>query len=278
MRIAVLQVAPVTEGAPEALDALDSAAADAAGAGARVLVAPEMFLSGYAIGADAVAAAAEPADGPSLRRAAAIARARGVALCFGFPLANPGGAPFNAAALIGADGALRATYAKTHLYGAVDRAQFAAGPALSPVVDLDGFATGLAICYDIEFPELTRAAALAGADLILVPTANMQPFTSVCERIVPARAEENRVCIAYANYAGEEPGFTYCGRSVIAGPDGVAMARAGDGPALILADLDRAALAAARAAVDYLPDRRPELYGPLAAAPGADAAFAKAAR
>jgi predicted amidohydrolase len=264
MRLALLQRPPVTRGAAEALVALDEAAAEAGAAGARLLLAPEMFLTGYAIGAEAVAAAAEPAGGPSLARAAAIARVRGVALCFGFPLANPAGRPFNAAALIAADGRLIATYAKTHLYGAVDRAQFAPGPALSPVVDLDGRAVALAICYDIEFPEVARAAALAGADLILTPTANMEPYVSACERLVPARAEENRLAVAYANYVGREGDFTYCGRSCVAGPDGADLARAGTEPALLLADVTREGLAAARADVTYLEDRRPDLYAPLA--------------
>jgi predicted amidohydrolase len=122
---------------------------------------------------------------------------------------------------------------------------------------------GLAICYDIEFPELARTLALAGADAILAPTANMAPYDSVATRLVPARAEENAVFIAYANYVGAEPPFDYFGLSCVCDPTGADIARAGDGETMIFADLDKAALAAARASATHLADRRPELYGSL---------------
>lgn len=265
MRIALLQCAPGTPGhcAPDiaaGLVRLEDAAARAATAGAALLVTPEMFLSGYAIGAEAVARLAEPADGPAARAAAAIARRHGIALLYGWPERGPDGRVYNAVQLLGADGAPLAGYRKTHLYGDVDRTQFAAGDRLSPVVDLGGLKVGLAICYDIEFPEVARALALAGAEAILVPTANMTPFESVARRLVPARAEENTVFVAYANYVGREAGFTYCGLSCVVAPDGADLARAGGGETLLVAELERARLDAARAQLGYLRDRRPELY------------------
>jgi predicted amidohydrolase len=263
MRIAAIQWTPTEGGAEAALKLLEASATEAAEAGATLLLAPEMVLSGYAIGAEAVRAAAEPADGPSLRAAAAIARAQGVALCFGFPELAPSGRVHNAAALIDRTGTFRAIYRKTHLFGAVDRAQFAPGDALSQVVDLDGWKVSLAICYDIEFPELPRAAALGGAELILTPTANMEPYRSVCTRLVPARAEENGLYIAYCNYVGREAAFDYCGLSCICGPDGGDLDRAGHAPALIVADLSKERIAEARAAATYLADRRPALYGAI---------------
>ena len=157
-----------------------------------------------------------------------------------------------------------ATYAKTHLFGGVDRAQFAAGDGYAPVVMLDGWRLGLAICYDIEFPETARLLALAGAEAILAPTANMAPFDSVALRLVPSRAEENAVYVAYANYCGSEGEFDYVGLSCVCGPDGADVARAGRGPEMIFADLDRDTLAAARARSTQLADRRPDLYAPLA--------------
>ena len=120
----------------------------------------------------------------------------------GLPTLGAEGRVFNTVHLADRTGAARASYAKTHLYGAVDRAQFAPGPALAAPVELDGWKLGLAICYDIEFPEVARALALAGAEAILVPTANMLPFDGVATRLVPARAEENAVFVAYANYVG----------------------------------------------------------------------------
>jgi predicted amidohydrolase len=264
MRLAVLQTAPNAGGAAEALAALDAGAAEAAAAGAALMVAPEMLLSGYAIGPDAARAAAEPPDGPSLKAAAAIARARGVGLCFGFPELGAEGDVYNAAALIDRTGALRSIYRKAHLFGDVDRSQFSPGGALPEVVSIEGWGVAMGICYDIEFPEFARAATLAGAEALLIPTANMHPFVSVCDRIVPARAEENGVYVAYANHVGPEGPFDYCGRSCISGPDGADLARAEASPGLLVAELSMERLAAARANAAYLADRRPELYGAVA--------------
>jgi predicted amidohydrolase len=91
----------------------------------------------------------------------------------------------------------------------------------------------------------------------------MAPYESVATRLVPARAEENAVYLAYANYAGREGAFHYFGLSCVCGPDGTDLSRAGRGEEMIFADLDKAELAEARAQATHLADRRPELYGPL---------------
>jgi predicted amidohydrolase len=263
MRLALAQWRPVTRGAAEGLARLDADAATAAAAGADLLLTTEMALTGYAVGPDAVRAAADPEGGPLAEAVGDIARRRGIALLAGFPRLGPDGRVFNTVNLVDHRGVLRASYAKTHLYGAVDRAQFSAGAEIAAPVEIGGWRLGLAICYDIEFPELARALALAGAEAILTPTANMAPFESVATRLVPARAEENAVYLAYANYAGREGDFDYFGLSCVCGPNGADLSRAGRGEEMIFADLDKAALAAARALATHLADRRPELYGPL---------------
>ena len=117
----------------------------------------------------------------------------------------------------------------------------------------------------MEFPESVRTLALAGAELVLVPTALMLPFDVVAKTIVPARAYENQFFVAYANRCGTEAAFDYCGLSCVVGPDGADLARAGRGEELIFADLDKAMLSRSRTLNPYLKDRRPELYGRLAA-------------
>lgn len=263
MRLALDQGPPATGGSAEALARLNRVARTAAAGGATLLITPEMALTGYNIGASAVRAAAEPPDGPMLAGLAEIALRNGIALLAGFPELGADGQVYNAIHLVDRRGRGRATCRKTHLYGAVDRAQFAAGRSLAEPVELGGWSFGLAICYDIEFPEVARAQALAGVDAILVPTANMVPYDGVATRIVPARAEENEVYVAYANYCGAEGVFTYCGLSCVCGPDGVDLARAGSGEEMIFADLSKPHLAAIRASLTHLADRRPELYGPL---------------
>jgi len=118
----------------------------------------------------------------------------------------------------------------------------------------------LLICYDVEFPENTRRLALAGADVILVPTANMKPYDFVAEVTIRARAFENQCYVAYANYCGSEGGIEYCGLSSIAAPDGSRIAEAADEELLIIGSLDRQLMDDSRAINSYFKDRRPELY------------------
>ncbi|MEO1318400.1 MAG: carbon-nitrogen hydrolase family protein, partial [Pseudomonadota bacterium] len=260
MRLTLMQRAPVSGGAEEALSAIETAALEAAAGGSDLLITPEMFLSGYAIGAEAVRGAAAAPDARPWTGVAEIATRHGLTIIAGGPLLREG-VVFNAA-LAFSPARLLATYAKLQLFGEVDRSQFAAGDALSPVFDVAGWRVALAICYDVEFPEIPRRLALAGAELIAIPTANMHPFTSVCTRLVPARAEENGLAIAYANYVGREGPFDYCGLSCVAGPDGEDRARAGEDPTLLHATLDRAHLAEIRKRTPYLTDLRRDLFGP----------------
>jgi 5-aminopentanamidase len=92
-----------------------------------------------------------------------------------------------------------------------------------------------------------------------VPTSLMAGAEHVAELLVPARAAENQVFVAYANRVGREGELVYVGRSCVAGPDG-ARTVAGPGETLLLADLDLGAIARSRSAQSYLDDRRPSLY------------------
>ena len=116
------------------------------------------------------------------------------------------------------------------------------------------------ICYDVEFPENVRHLALLGADLVAVPTALMRPFDVVANILVPARAYENQVFVAYVDRCGSDAGFDYCGLSCVVGPDGTDLARAGRGEELIFADLDLSVLHQSRQINTHLRDRRPALY------------------
>ncbi|MFE6779348.1 carbon-nitrogen hydrolase family protein [Streptomyces sp. NPDC057702] len=246
------------------LGLLADAAARAASAGARLLTVPELFLTGYAIG-ERVRELAEPADGPSARAVARTAAEHGIAICYGYP-ERAGERIHNAAQLVDPSGQRLLNYRKAHLYGAFEERWFTPGqPPVAPVElpALGGLRVGVMICYDVEFPEYVRAHALAGTDLLLVPTAQMHPYQFVAESLVPVRAFENQLYIAYANRTGPEGEFDFVGRSCLAGPDGVARARAGQGTELVVADLDAAFLAASRQANPYLRDRRPALYTTL---------------
>ncbi|MFD5522460.1 carbon-nitrogen hydrolase family protein [Streptomyces sp. NPDC127066] len=274
MRTALLQSSGRPGSVVENLKVLDEAAGRAAAAGAGLIVTSEMFLTGYAIGDD-IARLAEPADGDSADAVAEIATRHGVAVAYGYPEsesarpeneaagADGGAGVFNSVQLISADGTRLANYRKTHLFGCFEHEHFTPGEQSVVQAELDGLRVGLMICYDVEFPENVRAHALAGTDLLLVPTAQMHPFQFVAESVVPVRAFENQMYVAYVNRTGPEGEFEFVGLSTLAGPDGVARARAGRGEELVVADADPVLLAASRETNPYLKDRRPGLYGSL---------------
>ncbi|GHK03011.1 carbon-nitrogen hydrolase family protein [Streptomyces sp. NPDC003753] len=261
MRTALLQSSGHPGSVGENLKVLDQAAGRAAAAGAGLLVAPEMFLTGYAIGDD-IARLAEPADGDWADAIAEISSRHGLAVAYGYP-EREGETVYNSAQLISADGTRLANYRKTHLFGCFERDHFTPGDQPVVQAELDGLRVGIMICYDVEFPENVRAHALAGTDLLVVPTAQMHPFQFVAESLVPVRAFENQMYVAYVNRVGQEGEFEFVGLSTLAGPDGVARARAGRVEELVLADVDPVHLAASREANPYLKDRRPGLYGSL---------------
>ncbi|MFF9088674.1 carbon-nitrogen hydrolase family protein [Streptomyces sp. NPDC014991] len=261
MRTALLQGSGRPGSIVENLKVLDEAAGRAAAAGAGLLAAPEMFLTGYAIGDD-IARLAEPADGDSADAVAEIASRHGLAVAYGYP-ERDGETVYNSAQLISADGTRLANYRKTHLFGCFERDHFTPGEQHIVQAELNGLTVGLLICYDVEFPENVRAHALAGTDLLLVPTAQMHPYQFVAESMIPVRAFENQMYVAYVNRVGREGEFEFVGLSVLAGPDGVARARAGRAEQLVFADADPVFLAASRETNPYLHDRRPGLYGSL---------------
>lgn len=256
MQIALLQCHSQPLDVRGNLERLARRAHEARAAGARLLVTPEMYLTGYNIGAQAVRDLAQAADGAAMQELAALAREADIALLYGYPERAADGRVYNAVQLLDRTGRALLNYRKTHLFGALDRALFSAGDEHFPVVELEGWRLGALICYDLEFPENTRRLALAGANLILVPTANMVPFEFIATVTVRSRAFENHCYVAYANYTGHEASIEYCGRSSVAGPTGEQVAMDALEEGLLLVGLRAPAIAEAKTANDYLTDRR----------------------
>lgn len=257
MRIAIAQVAG-REDVADNLAEVRSLAERAADADSRLIVLPECFTTGYNIGAGRLAALAEAPCGPTEQELQAVSAETGVAVLCGTPRRDDD-AVTNVAVLV--DGGITIAAAqKCHLFGEVDRSVFTAGVALAPIVELDGVRIGILICFDVEFREPMRDLALRGAQLVTVPTSLMAPAEHVAEILVPARAIENQVFVAYANRVGQEGDLHYVGRSCLAGPDGLIAAAGPEEEELLVVDLDLAAIDRSRSSHSYLRERRPELY------------------
>ena len=262
MKIAIFQGPEQAVSVADNLALLNRMAKQAAEQGVRLLIVPEMFLTGYNIGPAAVNELAESVDGLAAERIAQIAQDTGIAILYGYP-ERDGNAVYNAAQLIDHSGRRLANHRKTHLFGDIDRNAFSAGFAPPTVAELDGLKLGILICYDVEFPENMRLLALAGVDFVAVPTALMQPYNFIARSLVPSRAYENQVFLAYANRCGQERELRYLGQSCIIAPDGGELARAGEGETFIVAELDSSMQRRSRRINTYLADRRPELYTDL---------------
>ncbi len=233
MRLAVLQPTSPAGNAAQALATLGPALIAAGAAGATALVAPETYLPGY--NSDAIHSLAQPRGGAWHRALATLARNAGCALVTGYA-ERDGATVHNAAVAFDATGAEVAHFRKLQLYGPREAALYVPGKAYCTFT-LGATKAALLICYDIEFDAHVAALAALGVTTILVPTANMAPFTHVIRHTVPAMAANHGLSIAYANYCDTEGDLTYVGGSLIAGPHGEVLAQAGDHPALLIADI-----------------------------------------
>lgn len=255
MKIAALQMQAIAGDVEANLARIEKGTADAASKGAKVIVAPELAVTGYGAG-DAFATLAEAADGPQCNRLAALATRHGVAVVAGFA-ERDGATVYNSALFVTPDGN-RTVYRKSHLYGDYERRHFTPGPPAAVTVQFEDIRFGLLICYDVEFPENVRRLARELVDTVLVPTAlpASDHAALIAQKMIPVRAFENQIFVAYVDHCGADERFAYAGLSGIAAPDGALLAKAGVKEALLLADIAPEDYAISAAANPYLSDLR----------------------
>ncbi len=226
-----LYQSPQPSSMQEGIAIIETALSSGAQSGADMLVLPEAFLPGYT----AVAREIPDAWGGVQEDIANLCRRHNVGLTIGLP-EYVEDRLFNTAHAFAHDGTPLARYRKIQLFGPDEHALYTSGDAYV-TFEFKGKRFGLLICYDAEFPEHVRHLAELGAEVILVPTANMMPFVNVNQILIPARAAENAVTIVYANYCGASAGLEYVGLSAIHGPDGYPLGAKGTGEGLLLAEL-----------------------------------------
>jgi predicted amidohydrolase len=189
---------------------------------ADLIVFPELFLSGYTL--SDIDELAVHLDGPELKMVADMARESSTALIFGAPERVSGGIT-NSAFCVDEQGTIAAVYRKAQLYGGEESEAFIAGNELL-IVELCGLKMGLMICFDIEFPEVARSLARAGAEMLVTISANMEPFGNDHAVFISARALENGLPHVYVNQVGPVEKLTFVGGSTVDSPDGEIYAQA----------------------------------------------------
>lgn len=229
---------------------------EAAASGARLVVLPELWKTGF-FAFDDWAAAAEPLDGPTARALAGAAHDAGVWLIGGSLLERSGAALHNTVPVWAPDGRLAAAYRKIHLFphGSREAEILEPGSAVA-VVDVDGTRIGLATCYDLRFPELFRRLVDEGAEAFVVPAAWPAERERVWSTLLAARAIESQAAVLGCGTAGEQAGVIYAGRSVLFDAIGVCVTRLDDRPGLLRAAIDPEAIRVARREFPVLASRR----------------------
>jgi predicted amidohydrolase len=267
MRIALCQI-PVSSDVAVNAGRVQQALHEAARGGAELAVFPEASMVRF--GSD-LRAAAQPLHGPFCSGILATCATVGVAAVAGVFEPAPDGRVFNTAVACSADGELVAAYRKLHLFDAfAQRESELVAPGNAAVVaPLAGVPVGLQTCYDIRFPELTRALAVAGAPLVTVSAAWQAGLYKEEHwvTLLRARAIENTVWIAAVDQVpdpAERPSRAAAGvgRSMLIDPLGVVRCDLGPSAGLVVVEADLGLVESVRATVPSLANRREDVFGP----------------
>ncbi len=257
MKLAMLQmeiVAGDLEGNKNKGLALVEQAADKA----DVIILPEIWTTGYAL--RNVAAAAEDRDGPLMTQLAGIAGKQRVNIIAGSVPVSRDGRIYNTTMMIDRQGTIINAYEKIHLFSMYGEQRFFTPGTKLGMVSLDSMTAGVAICYDLRFPELFRSLALQGAQLVFVPAEWPAARGHHWRTLVQARAIENHLYICAVNCVGEHKGSPFYGHSLLVDPEGVVVAEGDDREAIIYGEFDTARVAGARKVLLTFADRRPDIY------------------
>ena len=265
-RIAVAQAHPLIGDVPVNIATIRRLTALASAEGAGMVVFPELATTGYAFtNIDELAEALK--DGTGRDEIASLSSEFGISIVTGYA-EIVGGKALNKAALF-SNGELLADYVKTHLWN-TEKDLFSAGTELPIVVETPVGRVALAVCYDLEFPELFRHCAANGADIVAAPTnwpagfeapSHFGPFNGELLRAM-AGASTNRMYVAIACRTGHERGIDWVDNSCVVDVDGYPITDFFEGEGIRIAEIDCAQSRNKDISPlnNVLGDRRIELY------------------
>jgi omega-amidase len=225
-----------------------------------VIVLPEMWNTGYAL--ERIGELADSLGEPTKGLISEFARKHRVNVIAGSVAdaleGNRGVA--NTIYVFDREGRLVSDYSKLHLFRLMEEEKYLAAGERTGEFELDGARTGMMICYDIRFPELSRKLALGGAKVLFVPAEWPNPRLHHWRTLLMARAIENQMYVVACNRVGVSRGTEFFGHSMVISPWGEVLAEGGEDEAIVTADLDLAEVDRVRKTIPVFEDRRPELY------------------
>jgi predicted amidohydrolase len=246
-------------GEPETNEAVaETFIAEAARRGSDLILLPELWRSGFDL-AHGHRHAAPLGTGP-FAWLANLARSHGIWIA-GSLLEAREGEIYNTATLHSAEGELAGVYRKVHLFGLMEEDRYLAAGNRTVLLDLDWGQTGLAICYDLRFPELFRRQAVEGATLILLPAQWPRRRVDAWRMLLRARAAENQLFMVGCNRVGASGETPFGGHSAIIDPWGNVIIEGGESELLLTSTIDMDQVAKVRVHMPVFQDRRPDLYG-----------------
>ena len=257
MRVALVQM-DIALAQPETNRAHAAALVRQAAAGADLVMLPEMWTTGYAL-PELAGRLADQNGEPTGSFLAELARRHRVYLA-GSHADERDGKVYNTATLYGPDGRCLARYNKVHLVPMMDEHLYLTPGSELTVAEAGGVKAGLAICYDLRFPELFRTLALSGAELMLIPAEWPAQRLAHWRTLLQARAIENQCYVLGCNRVGKDANNGFPGHSLVVDPWGNILAEGGEGEEILRAELDLSQVAEIRSRIPVFRDRRPDLY------------------
>lgn len=223
-----------------------------------IIIFPELCLSGFLI-EDFLDEISESINGPSLQYVKKICSQLKIHTVFTFPQKAENGLVYNSAALIDDMGQIIGVYNKVHLFD-FERRYISRGSEF-PVFQTKLGKIGIAICYDLEFPETARILRLNGAEIIFSATNNMAPYQDDQAIYVKSRAKENQIPVAICNRIGSELNYNFFGESVVADAFGKTILSYDDKENIKTVEVDLNPMTDPK--LGYIANRQPGLYKKL---------------
>lgn len=212
IRVSVAQLEPKFADKQYNYERMVETVAKAKNEQANLVVFPELYLTGYAVG-ELLNPLAEKLDGKYVSKIRKLCQEYEVYLIFGFPEKGEDGNYYISSALIDDHGEILGVYRKIHLFHS-EKNYFTPGSSLK-VIDTPLGSIGMMICFDVEFPEMARALKLMNADILIIVNANMHPYQEYHHIFARSRAMENEIPVVICNRLGIEGELDFCGDSMV---------------------------------------------------------------
>ncbi len=257
MKIGIRQEEFVFGDIEQNFDIAKRAIEEAANAGARTVILPEMWSTYFS--KENLAEKADQEGAKAGEFLSPLAKELNINIIGGSIAEVSDGTFYNSSLVFDQNGRKVSHYRKAHLYKlAGEDNYFSPGDSIQTFF-LGGIKCGVCICHDISFPEWIRLYALVGVEVLFVPTGWPETGIENWLHLARARAIENQIFIVCTNSCGIGS-FKFGGKSIVVGPDGNTLLELGDSPHLGLVEIDPKAVAIQREKMNLLQERRPDLY------------------